>query len=173
MSTVNVNVKYGHPVAGIVLGIASMGVSLLLTLLFGVVAGAIAAGLGIFATFLGFSAHKHGNRGIGAVVSGVLAIILAVTMTFTSVNIMKTLKETAQVSGVAPHFAQYMDNPYLGIASVAANAANDTSIKDPVQTVSKELDALKEYTAKAEKHGTKKAPVVEKAPVEEKAPVVG
>ena len=57
MSNVNTNCKMGHPVAGIVLGIAGIAVSLLLTLMFGVIAGAVAAGLGIFAAVLGISRH--------------------------------------------------------------------------------------------------------------------
>ncbi len=121
MSTVNANIKTGHPVAGIVLGIAGMGVSLLMALLFGAVAGEVAAGL---------------------------AIIFAVTTSCTSVNMMKTLRDTAKESSVAPHFVQCMENPYLGLVSSAANTANDKSLKDPVETVQTELDALNAYTAK-------------------------
>ena len=50
MSTVNVNNKVGHPVAGIVLGILGIAVALLMTLLFGVIAGAVAGVLGIVAS---------------------------------------------------------------------------------------------------------------------------
>ena len=124
MSTVNVNNKVGHPVAGIVLGIVGIAVALLMTLLFGVIAGAVAGVLGIGAALLGMSARKKGNRGTGAIVSGVLALILAVSLTFTSVGMMKELKETATKSGIAPTISRYMDNPYLGLSSVVVNAAN-------------------------------------------------
>ena len=58
MSTVAVNTKNGHPVAGIVLGIVGITVALLMTLLFGVIAGGVAAALGIGALLLGISARK-------------------------------------------------------------------------------------------------------------------
>ena len=73
MSTVAVNTKNGHPVAGIVLGIAGISIALLMTLLFGVVAGGIAAALGIGALLLGVSARKSSPRGVGAIVAGALA----------------------------------------------------------------------------------------------------
>ena len=94
MSNVNTNCKVGHPVAGIVLGIAGIAVSLLMTLMFGVIAGAVAAGLGVCAAVLGISARRHGRRGMGAVVAGALAVALAVTMTFSTVTILTGMKKT-------------------------------------------------------------------------------
>ena len=44
----NVNTKAGHPVVGILLAIAGIAVALLMTLLFGVPAGAVAGVLLIF-----------------------------------------------------------------------------------------------------------------------------
>ena len=156
MSTVNVNNKVGHPVAGIVLGILGIAVALLMTLLFGVIAGAVAGVLGIAATLLGVSAHKRGNRGVGAIVAGALALVLAVSLTFTSANMLKTMKETAVSSGVAPHFAKYMDNPYLGIAGMAANAVEDMKGNDTdvLKTLQGELDALNKYAANIAKPAT-------------------
>ena len=161
MSTVIVNNKVGHPVAGIVLGILGIAVALLMTLLFGVIAGAVAGILGIVAALLGYSAHKRGNRGVGAIVAGVLALVLAVSLTFTSANLLKTMKDTAVSSGVAPNFARYMDNPYLGIAGVAANAVEDMKGKDTdvFKTLQGELEALNKYVAHAEQPATENAPV--------------
>ena len=161
MSTVNVNNKVGHPVAGIVLGILGIAVALLMTLLFGVIAGAVAGILGIVAALLGYSAHKRGNRGVGAIVAGVLALVLAVSLTFTSANLLKTMKDTAVSSGVAPHFAKYMDNPYLGIAGMAANAVEDMKGNDTdvLKTLQGELEALNKYAAHAEQPAAENAPV--------------
>ena len=161
MSTVNVNNKVGHPVAGIVLGILGIAVALLMTLLFGVIAGAVAGILGIVAALLGYSAHKRGNRGVGAIVAGVLALVLAVSLTFTSANLLKTMKDTAVSSGVAPNFARYMDNPYLGIAGVAANAVEDMKGNDTdvFKTLQGELEALNKYAANIEKPATENATV--------------
>ena len=160
MSTVNVNNKVGHPVAGIVLGILGIAVALLMTLLFGVIAGAVAGVLGIVAALLGYSAHKRGNRGVGAIVAGVLALVLAVSLTFTSANLLKTMKDTAVSSGVAPHFAKYMDNPYLGIAGMAANAVEDMkgNETDVFKTLQGELEALNKYAANNEKPATENTP---------------
>ena len=160
MSTVNATNKVGHPVAGIVLGILGIVIALLMTLLFGVIAGAVAGILGIGAVLLGYSARKHGNRGIGAIVSGVCAFILAVSMAFTSVGMMKHLKATADASGVAPNFARYMDNPYLGLSSVIANAVNDSKDPDAIKTIQGELEALNKYVAPAEQSAVENAPVV-------------
>ena len=161
MSTVNESSKAGHPVAGIVLGILGIAVALLMTLMFGVIAGAVAGVLGIGAALLGYSAHKRGNRGVGAIVSGVLALVLAVSMTFTTMGMMKHLKATADASGVAPNFARYMDNPYLGLAGVAANAVEDMKGNDTdvVKTLQGELEALNKYVAHADKPAAENAPV--------------
>ena len=151
MSTVNGNIKTGHPVAGIVLGIAGIAVALLTTLLFGVIAGAVAGVLGIGAALLGINARKGSGRGVGAIVAGALAIVLAVSMTFTSVDMMKHLHEVAESSGVAPTFARYMENPYLGLSSVVANAVKDSKDDNTMKTIQDELDALKNYEANNQK----------------------
>ena len=145
MSNVTGNNKVGHPVAGIVLGIAGIAVALLMTLLFGVAAGAVAGVLGLGAALLGFIARRNGGRGMGAIVAGALAIVLAFTMTFASVNTLKTMKDVAETSGVAPTFAKYMDNPYMGIAGIAANAAKSGNTDEAVTTIQKEMEALKAY----------------------------
>ena len=161
MSTVNVNNKIGHPVAGIVLGILGIAVALLMTLIFGVIAGAVAGVLGITAALLGISARRRGSRGVGAIVAGALALVLAVSLTFTSAGMLKTMKDTAVASGVAPNFARYMDNPYLGIAGVAANAVEDMkgNETDVVKTLQGELNALNKYAAHAEQPAAENAPV--------------
>ena len=168
MSTVKAN-KIGHPVAGIILGIVGIALALLMTLMFGVIAGVVAAVLGIGAALLGISARKKGGRGVGAIVAGVLALVMAVSMTFTSANLLKTMKNTAVSSGVAPTFAKYMDNPYLGLAGVAANAAEDikTNGTDVTKTLQSELEALNRYAANNEHPAPgADAPVAENPSVE-------
>jgi len=155
MSTVKENYKMGHPVAGILLGIAGIAVAVLMTLLFGVIAGAVAGALGIGAALLGISARRQGNRGTGALVAGVLAIVLAFTMTFTTASMLTTMKDAAAASGVAPTFARYMNNPYLGIFSVAANAAKDFKDEDAAKTIQTEMEALQQYIAKQDNAAVK------------------
>ena len=135
MSNVNVNTKVGHPVVGILLGIAGIAVALLMTLLFGVIAGVVSGVLGIGAVLLGYFARKKGTRGMGAIVTGTLAIVLAISMTFASAGILKTMKDVAVQSGVAPTFAKYMEDPYLGIAGMAANAAKYGNTDESMKTM--------------------------------------
>ena len=156
MSNVNVNTKVGHPVVGILLGIAGIAVALLMTLLFGVIAGVVSGVLGIGAVLLGYFARKKGTRGMGAIVTGTLAIVLAISMTFASAGILKTMKDVAVQSGVAPTFAKYMEDPYLGIAGMAANAAKYGNTDESMKTMQKEMDALKDYMAKNDNAKTEK-----------------
>ena len=158
MSNVYENNKAGHPVAGIVLGILGISVALLMTLLFGIIAGAVAGILGITAGLLGISARRRGSRGVGAIVAGALALVLAVCMTFSSVGMMKHLKATADASGVAPNFTRYMDNPCLGLSSVVANAVNDSRNPDAIKTIQSELEALNKYVANAAQPAAENAP---------------
>ena len=158
MRTVHMNIKTGHPAAGIVLGILGISVALLMTLLFGVIAGAVAGALGIGAALLGFSARKRGNCGVGAIVAGTLALVLAVCMTFTSVGMMKQLKATADASGLAPTFSRYMTNPYLGLSSVAMNAISDSRNPDAGKTIQNELAAMHKYVANNGNPAVKTAP---------------
>ena len=158
MGTESICGKAGHPVAGTVLGIVGIAVALLMTLLFGVIAGAAATALGIAAALLGISARRSsGRRGTGAITAGVLAIALAVCMTFTSVNTMKNLRDTAAASGVAPTFTRYMDNPYLGLSSVVMNAVHAKDDRDAVKTIESELNALNKYVADSEKPAAENA----------------
>ena len=158
MSTVYVERKAGHPVAGIILGILGIAVALLMTLLFGVVAGAVAGFFGLLAVLLGFGARRYSRRGVGAIIAGVLAIVLAFSMTITSIDTIKNMRETAAASGVAPNFAKYMDNPYLGLSSVVLNAANEQNNQDAFNTLQKELDALNKYMANSNSPAAENAP---------------
>ena len=88
---------------------------------------------------------------MGAIVAGVMAVILAVTMTFSTVTILTGMKQTAQAAGIAPTFAKCMDNPYMGVAGIAANAMKVQNETDAVKTIQGEMEALRVYM---EKNGT-------------------
>ena len=145
MSTFEGNIKTGHPVAGIVLAVLGIVIAVLLSLLFGVIAGAVAAVLGLTAVLLGVKARRGGRGGIGAVVTGVLAVVLALVLSVTSVVSMEVMHKAALESGKAPVFAECFDNPYMGLSGVFLRAASDP---DKVNVITKELDALKDYTEK-------------------------
>ena len=143
MSTYENKNKVGHPVLGIVLAILGIGIAVLFTLLFGVIAGAAATILGIAAILLGVGARK-GGRGIGAIVTGSVAVVAAVAMMFTTVSAMNLMHKAALETGKAPVFAECFENPYMGISSIYFKVAGDEA---KMKALTDELETLKNYTA--------------------------
>ena len=135
--------KIGHPVLGIVLAVLGIGIAVLFTLLFGIIAGAAAAILGIVGILLGVSARK-GGRGIGAIVTGSVAVLAAVVMMFTTVSAMNLMHKAALETGKAPVFAECFESPYLGLSSVIYKVAGDEA---KTKALMDEMEALKGYTA--------------------------
>ena len=145
MSTYENKNKVGHPVLGVVLAILGIGVAVLFTLLFGIAAGAVAAILGIVGILLGVGARK-GGRGIGAIVTGSIAIVTAVAMMFTTVTAMNMMHKAALESGKAPVFAECFENPYMGLSSVYFKVAGDEA---KMKALTDELQTLNDYTAQS------------------------
>ena len=145
MSTYENKNKVGHPVLGIVLAILGIGITVTLTLLFGIIAGAAAAILGTVAILLGVGARK-GGRGIGAIVTGSVAIVAAVVMMFTTVTAMNMMHKAALDTGKAPVFAECFESPYLGLSSVIYKVAGDEA---KTKALMDEMEALKGYTAQS------------------------
>ena len=143
MSTYENKNKVGHPVLGIVLAILGIGIAVLFTLLFGVIAGAVATILGIVGILLGVGARK-GGRGIGAIVTGAVAVVVAVAMMFTTVGAMNLMHKAALETGKAPVFAECFESPYLGLSSVYFKVAGD---EPKTKALMDEMEALKDYTS--------------------------
>ena len=145
MSTNENTNKIGHPVLGIVLAVLGIGIAVLFTLLFGIIAGAAAAILGIVGILLGVGARK-GGRGIGAIVTGSVAVLAAVVMMFTTVSAMNLMHKAALETGKAPVFAECFESPYLGLSSVIYKVAGDEA---KMKALMDEMEALKGYTAQS------------------------
>ena len=145
MSTNENKNKIGHPVLGIVLAVLGIGIAVLFTLLFGIIAGAAAAILGIVGILLGVGARK-GGRGIGAIVTGSVAVLAAVVMMFTTVSAMNLMHKAALETGKAPVFAECFESPYLGLSSVIYKVAGDEA---KTKALMDEMEALKGYTAQS------------------------
>ena len=145
MSTYENKNKVGHPVLGIVLAILGIGIAVMFTLLFGVIAGAAATILGIAAILLGVGARK-GGRGIGAIVTGSVAVVAAIAMMFTTVSAMNLMHKAALETGKAPVFAECFESPYLGLSSVIYKVAGDEA---KTKALMDEMEALKGYTAQS------------------------
>ena len=149
----NYEKKTGHPVLGIILGIIGIMAAALLSVLTGVIGGAVAGVLGLAALLLGIFAVKGGRRGGGAaaVVAGVLAIILAVTMTYGTVGMLNEMKEKAKSNPNTPLMAKYLDNPSMGFLGIVLAISKDgeaekTDTETLLKALNKEMDLLKETT---------------------------
>ena len=137
-------------IIGIILGIVGIIAALLGAPVAGVIGGGVAALLGIGAILLGLSARKAG-KGMGAVITGAIALILAVVMTVSSIKMMEAVKEQAQAhKDIAPLVAKYCDNTYLGLLGVVINAAN--AGEDELNELMKQFNKIRDY-----EEGEKKA----------------
>ena len=146
-------IKSGHPVLGLVLGLLGCAIALLLTILTGAIGGGIAALLGIIALILGIKARKSG-RGIGAIITGVLAIVLAVFLTLGTIGSFITLKEKADELGTVPLISKYMDKPYLGIVGMALSIPSDEGTLQQFTDEMNEVIRVVNSTTKTTTHVT-------------------
>ena len=81
-----------HTVLAVVLGILGILIGFLLTFVGGVVAGALALILGVAALLIGVKDYKATKKGMGSIIVGVLAILVAIVMTVTSTAIFSALQ---------------------------------------------------------------------------------
>ena len=117
-----------HSIGGIILIILSVAVSVICTLLFGVVGGGVAALLAIIAILLAVRCMKKGGKGKGVVIVGVVAILLAALMSAMMVTTFRSMQKSAENYGDVPLVAKYLDNPYLGVSGIIINASRDGDV---------------------------------------------
>ena len=132
--------KTGHPILGVILGLLGIAAAIFLAMLAGVIGGGIAVAFGLAALLIGISGRKKGGKGIGAIIVGALAILLAVALTATTVSGLKEMHQKAVESGNAPLVAKYAENPYLGLLGVALKLPND---EGTLQELTDQLNLLK------------------------------
>jgi Flp pilus assembly protein protease CpaA len=137
------NVKTGHPVLGILLALLGIGIALLFTFLTGVIGGGIALLLGVLAVVLGVKARK-GGKGIGAIVLGVIAIVLALLMTFSSIATFSAMRSEAEKAKPGSLIAKYTDKPYLGVVGILMNLPTDEASVEELMNEINELQAMLE-----------------------------
>ena len=127
--------KTGHPVVGLILGLLGIAAALLLVMLTGVIGAAIAGALGLIALILGIGARKTG-KGLGAIITGVLAILLAVGLFAGTTKMMTMLKDEAVKTGKAPMVEKFMDKPYLGFLGMIMNMpTNEADVDELVRQI--------------------------------------
>ena len=142
MSTNEKSYKTGHPVLGIVLGILGIIAALLLCIFAGVIGGVIAGVLGLAAILIGLNARKYG-KGIGAIITGVLAIVLAISLTVGAIDFYKEVQRRAAETGKAPLLTKYLSKPELGFFGLISSVPTDEA---SLQDLTNELDALTKTT---------------------------
>ncbi len=160
--------KKGHPILGIVLAVIGIMVALVLTLLTGVIGGAVAGVLGLVALLLGVFAVKGGKKlgGIVSILAGVMAVILAVTMTLGTISVLDDAKKKAQNNPDTPMVAKYLDNTSLGLMGILLKIPkNEGEATADLEALKKELDILKAVDETAAT--ATEAPAAEEAPAEE------
>ena len=134
--------KIGHPVLGIVLGFLGIAAAILLTFATGVIGGGIALLLGVIGIILGISTKKKGGKGIGSIVVGVICVIMAVVLTFTTVAAMAGLRDRAKELKPDSLFAQYATNPFMGAIGIFLNMPQDQASVEALQQELQELQEL-------------------------------
>lgn len=136
-------VKVGHPVLGIVLGIFGILIALLLTFLTGAIGGGIAFILGIAAFLVGLSTKRNGGKGVGAMVIGVVAVLMAAFMTISSIGIFSTIRNEAEKTKPGSLLAKSASNPYMGVVGLIANMPKDeASIEELMNEINEFQDAV-------------------------------
>ena len=135
------NIKTGHPILGLLLGLLGIAAALVMTFFIGVVATVIAVLFGGLAIFLGITARKarRGGRGIAAIVAGALAILLSLTALVNVMGIFSGMHNKAVSSGQAPLVAQYSEKSYLGLIGLVANIPTD---EGSIEELMKEIELL-------------------------------
>ncbi len=141
-------VKVGHPVLGIVLGIFGILIALLLTFLTGAIGGGIAFILGIAAFLVGLSTKRNGGKGVGAMVIGVVAVLMAAFMTISSIGIFSTIRNEAEKTKPGSLLAKSASNPYMGVVGLIMNMPKDEASIEELMNEINEFQAAATAEAK-------------------------
>ena len=126
-----------HAGLGIVLGILGILLSFL-AFLVGVPGGAIALILGIIALLLGIFSLRSAGKGVGAIVTGILAILFAAGLTLGSIKFIETIHNEAVKQNIEIS-AKITENKYLGILGIGI-AAQEENVD--AESWRKELERL-------------------------------
>lgn len=123
-------------IAGIIIGIIGLAVALLAVLLAGWIGGVVAIVLGIAAIVLGILARKkNGKGGVGAIVLGAIAALIAAVLIPTTATMMKTVKENAlKKSANFPIVSKYAEqaDTNTGLYGFIASMATKVTEEDKV-----------------------------------------
>ena len=156
-------------VLGVVIGLIGL-VASVVALFLGTIGGIIAGVLGLLAVIFGFLAKK-GNKykGTPAIVLGIIAVILAIALAATGINIAKKALDQVKASpDKSPTLSKYLDkvNTSLGIYGffTAVDSTEDQKL------ISDELSAILRIDANP---AATAAPAATEVPAATEAPAEG
>ena len=170
-------------VLGVVLAVVGIIAAFIGTVLFGWIGGAVAAAFGVIGVLLGFRARKNSEKqkGMGAIVTGIIAVVLAVVMIFTMQSAMKTIKdklleelEKQGGSGKFPTVAKYAESAdtstgFIGLVNSMATKVTEED-KSKFEEEIKNLTDLLSDSSSSSDNNKKEEP--KEAPAEEPTPAL-
>ena len=109
--------KQGHPGLALLLGIFAILIAFFVGGVFGLLGIVPAAILAVIAIVLGAGAVRAAGRGKGAIVTGVIAILISLMMLAMTFG-LKMLLESDEVKQTSPTFAKYAGESWKGIGGV-------------------------------------------------------
>ena len=132
-------------VLGVVLGIIGL-IASLLAFLAGIFGGIPAAVLGLLAVLLGFLSWKKSGKGVVSIAIGFVAVVLAVVITVSGINLAKNKYEEVKANPEkAPTLAKYLDKAEVQYGVIGLMMVTTDPEEDKV--ITKEVIALLEGKA--------------------------
>lgn len=131
-------------IIAVILGILAVACAALATFLFGVTGGIVAGVIGACAIGLAiFKRIKTGKGGIGAIAIGLIAIILAFSLTSMWSNVFTELHDKAVEYKPDGLWAQVSENTDGGIMGIIARIPNDEASLNTLLEEMNDLNAIK------------------------------
>ena len=141
--------KKGHGTLGLVLGIVGIVLAGGATILFGIYGAAVGILLGAVALILGIRSKKYG-KGTGAIVTGILSIILAIAMAGVVVGSLTLIRDQARKMDNVPLVVECLDKPEQGLMGIAmklpSGEENAEELTRQITLVTKEISNCSDGT---------------------------
>lgn len=132
-------------VLGVILGILALLCAVMATFLFGTVGGVVAGVLAVGAVVLGFlKRNKQGKGGMPAIIIGIIAVILAVSLTNTWSMVFSEMHHKAVELKPDGLWAQVSEDVSGGVVGLINNLPKDEATLNALVEEMDELNKLAE-----------------------------
>ncbi len=133
-------------ILGVILGLVAIVCAFLATFIFGTIGGVIAGVLAAGAIALGFLKRKKndGKGGKAAMVIGVLAIVMSISLTNAWSNVFTKLHDKAVEVKPDGLWAQVVENTNGGLMGIIKNLPNDEATMNALVDEMTELNVFAE-----------------------------